>query len=73
MIGHVEDTVKMLKTINYEKTYQEPIVYKYQFTMACIRAEVMVAYHVVNCLISQQKHMLWVLKRTVAMRTLPFF
>ena len=36
--------------------------------MACIRALVMSAYKVINCLISQPKHMLWVLKRTVAMR-----
>ena len=42
---------------------------KYQFTMACIRALVMIVkYQVINCLISQPKHMLWVLKRTVAMR-----
>ena len=36
--------------------------------MACIRAVVMSAYKVINCLISQPKHILWVLKRTVAMR-----
>ena len=36
--------------------------------MACIRALVMSAYKAIDCLISQQKHMLWVLKRTVAMR-----
>ena len=57
------------------KTYKELILYKpvgkYQFTMACIRALVMIVYQVINCLISQPKHMLWVLKRTVAMR--PFF
>ena len=57
------------------KTYQELIlckpVGKYQFTMACIRALVMIAYQVINCLISQPKLMLWVLKRTIAMR--PFF
>ena len=34
---------------------------KYQFTMACIRAFVMIVYQVINCLISQPKHMLWVL------------
>ena len=54
------------------KTYSELILYKpvgkYQFTMACIRALVMTVYEVINCLISQPKHMLWVLKRTVAMR-----
>ena len=54
------------------KTYPELILYKpvgiYRFTMACIRALVMIAYQAVNCLISQPKHMLWVLKRTVAMR-----
>ena len=33
-------------------------------------ALVMSAYKVVNCLISQPKHMLWVLKRTVSMRQL---
>ena len=36
--------------------------------MAYIRALVMSAYKDINCLISQSKHMLWVLKRTVAMR-----
>ena len=54
------------------KTYPELILYKpvgkYQFTMACIRALVMIAYQEINCLISQSKHMLWVLKRTVSMR-----
>ena len=54
------------------KTYSELILYrpvgKYQFTMACIRAFVMIVYQVINCLISQPKHMLWVLKRTVTMR-----
>ena len=29
---------------------------------------VMIVYQVINCLISQPKHMLWVLKRTAAMR-----
>ena len=28
----------------------------------------MIAYQVINCLISQPKLMLWVLKRTIAMR-----
>ena len=54
------------------KTYPELILYKpvgkYLFTMSCIRALVMIAYQVINGLISQPKHMLWVLKRTVAMR-----
>ena len=54
------------------KTYSEHIlckpVGKYQFIMACNRALVMIAYQVINCLISQPKHMLWVLKRTIAMR-----
>ena len=54
------------------KTYPELILYKpvgkYQFTMTCIRALVMIAYQVIKCLISQPKHMLWVLKRIVAMR-----
>ena len=54
------------------KTYLELILYKpvgkYPFAMACIRAIVMIAYQVINCLISQPKHMLWVLKRTLAMR-----
>ena len=36
--------------------------------MACIRAIVMIAHQVIICLISQPKHMLWVLKRTIAMR-----
>ena len=54
------------------KTYPELILYKpvgkYQFTMACIRAVVMIVYQVIDCLISQPKHMLWVLKRTVTKR-----
>ena len=54
------------------KTYPELILYKpvgkYQFTMACIRALVMIVYQVINCLISQPKHSLCVLKRTVTMR-----
>ena len=54
------------------KTYLELILYKpvgkYQFKMACIRVLVMIAYQVNNCLISQPKHMLWVLKRTVTIR-----
>ena len=62
---------KCSKTIYY-KTYPELILYKpvgkYQFTMACIRALDMTAYQVNNCLISEPKHMLWVLKRTVTMR-----
>ena len=48
------------------KTYQELILYKpvgkYQFTMAYIRALVMIVYQVINCLISQPKHMLWLFK-----------
>ena len=52
------------------KTYPGLILYKpigkYPFTMACIRALVMIAYQVINCLISQPKHTLWILKRTVA-------
>ena len=47
---------------NIIKTYKELILYKpvgkYQFTMACIRAFVMIVYQVINCLISQPKHML---------------
>ena len=54
------------------KAYLELILYKpvgkYPFTMAGIRALVMIAYQVINCLISQPKHMLCVLKGTVAMR-----
>ena len=54
------------------KPYSELILYKpackYQFTMACISALVMIAYQVINCLISQQKHIFWVLKRNVAMK-----
>ena len=46
------------------KTYQELIlckpVGKYQFTMACIRALVMIAYQVINCLISLLSTELWV-------------
>ena len=42
---------------------------KYQFAMACIRALVMSAYKVLNCLISQPKHMLWVLVETASVET----
>ena len=41
---------------------------KYQFTVACIRAVVMIMYQVINCLISLPNYMLRVLIRTVAMR-----
>ena len=41
---------------------------KYQFAMVCIRALVMSAYKVFNCLISQPKHIFWVLEGTVSMR-----
>ena len=62
---------KCSKTIYY-KNYPELILHKpvgkYQFTMACIRALVMIEYQVINCLISKPKHMLWVSKRTVVMR-----
>ena len=57
---------------NIIKTYLEIILYKpvgkYHSTMACIRAFVMIVYLLVNCLISQTKHMLWVLKRATAIR-----
>ena len=46
------------------KTYQELIlckpVGKYQFTMEFIRALVMIAYQVINCLISLLSTELWV-------------
>ena len=62
---------KCSKTL-YDKAYYKLILYKpvgkYQFTMACIRALVMCAYHVINCLISKPKHMVYVLKRTATMR-----
>ena len=68
MIGHAgercQKTTKKLKFGNY--LYER--VGKYQFTMACIKALVMSAYQVINCPIFQSKHVLWVLKRTVAMR-----
>ena len=38
------------------------------YAMECNRALVMSAYKVINCLISQPKHMFWVLKRPVSMR-----
>ena len=54
------------------KTYKELILYKpvgkYHLTMACFRALAMIMFRVINCLISQPKHMLWVLIRTVRMR-----
>ena len=72
MIGHWGERCQNAQKQLIIKTYSELILYKpvgkYQFTMACIRALVMIAYQVINFLISQPKHMLWVLKRTVAMR-----
>ena len=62
---------KCSKTLYYKnllETYFVKPVGKYQFAMACIRALVMSAYKVINCLNSQPKHMFWVLKRTVSMR-----
>ena len=54
------------------KAFKELILYKpvgkYQFTMACIRALAMIAYQVINYIISQPKHSLWVLKRIITMR-----
>ena len=62
----------MLKNNFIIKTYYEIILYKpvgkYQYTKACIRALVMTVYQVNNCLISQPKHMLWVLIRASSMR-----
>ena len=52
--------LKCSKTIYYKNlsgTYLYKPVGKYQFTMACIRAIVMIAYQVNDCLISQPKHM----------------
>ena len=70
-VGHRGMLSKCSKTINYKK-YLELILYKpvgkYLFAAACIRALVMIGHQVINCLISQPKHKLWVLKRTVAMR-----
>ena len=41
---------------------------KYHLQWHVSKALVMIVYQVINCLISQPKHMLWVLKRTAAMR-----
>ena len=72
MFGHGGERCQNAQKQCIQKTYPELILYKpvgkYQFTMACTRALVMITYQVINCLISQPKHMLWVLKRTVAMR-----
>ena len=72
MIGHGGERCRNAQKQFIIKTYPELILHKpvdkYQFTMACIRAIVMSAYQVIICLISQPKHMLWVLKRTVSMR-----
>ena len=63
---------KCSKAFFFIKTYLELILHKpvgkYKFTMACIRALVMIVQQVINCLISQLKQMLWVLRRTGAMR-----
>ena len=73
MIGHGGgDAIKMLKNNLLSKLIGDLFLYKpvrkYQFTMSCIRAIDMSAYQVITCLISQPKHMLLVLKRTIAMR-----
>ena len=72
MIGHGGERCQNAQKQIIIKTYPKLILYKpvgkYKFTMACIRALVRIVYQVINCLISQPKHMLWVLKRTVAMR-----
>ena len=72
MIGHGGERCQNAQKHFIIKAYYKLILYKpvskYQFTMACIRALVMSAYHVINCLISKPKHMVWVLKRTVTMR-----
>ena len=56
MIGGGERCQNAQKQFNL-KTYPELILYKpvgkYQYTMACIRALVMIPYQVINCLISQ--------------------
>ena len=69
MIGEGGTLSKCPKRFIIKKTYKELILYKpvgkYQFTIACIRALVMIACQVINCLNSQPKHMLWGLKRTV--------
>ena len=66
------EAVENAQKQNVIKTYLELILHKpvgkYQFTMACIRAFVMIVHQVVNCLISQPNYMLWVLKRTVTRR-----
>ena len=61
MIGHGGgNDVKMLEKKIIIRTYLELILYKpvgkYQFTMACIRALVLIEYQVIKCLISQPKH-----------------
>ena len=72
MIGHGGERCQNAQKQFIIKTYLELSLYKpvgkYKLSMACIRALVMIGYQVINCVISQPKHMLWVLKRTVAMR-----
>ena len=72
MFGHGGERCQNAQKQFTRKSYPELIlckpVGKYQFTMASIRALVMIEYQVIKCLISQPKHMLWVLKRTIAMR-----
>ena len=64
MIVHGGEAVKMLKINLIKKNRNLYIpVGKYQFTMACIRALVMIVYQVIDCLISQPNHVLWVLIR----------
>ena len=73
MIGHGGGGTlsKCSKTLYYKnilETYFVKPVGKYQFAMASIRDLVKSAYKVITYPISQPKHMLWVLKRTVSMR-----
>ena len=72
MIGHVgggggRALSKCSNTIYYKNLFEliwyKPVG-KYQRTIACLRALVMIAYQVINCLISKSKHKLWVIKRT---------
>ena len=53
--------VKMLKNNFYINLFGTFFVQigKYQFTMACIRALVMIAYQVINCLISYSELFLY--------------
>ena len=72
MIGQGGDVVEMLKNTLSQKLIRNLFCKKLSVNINLqwhmYQGLVMSAYKVINCLISQPKHMFWVLKRTVSMR-----